>query len=83
MKVNKTNVFTERVVISVLDLDARLGQISIEKRNEAELTNLVEVIFVQLSNKTREVRVLERPRKNSLRKFIHILHDEAIAVRTP
>ncbi len=82
MTIMETYVLAERVVVCVLDLELR-NTVSQKQGKIPTGTHLMEIILVQLSDEAREVRVLERPRKDSLCKFIHVLYDEAVAVRTP
>ena len=46
-------------------------------------THFVEVVLVQLSNETGEIRVLEDAGEDRRRELVHVLDDEAVAIRTP
>ena len=43
----------------------------------------MEVILVELSDEASEIRVLKHPWEDGLRELVHVLDDEAVAMRTP
>ena len=45
--------------------------------------DFVEVVLIQLADERSEVGVLEHPGEDALCELVHVLDDEAVAVRTP
>ena len=45
--------------------------------------DFVKVVFVELTDETGEIGVLEHPREDGLGELVHVLDDEAVAIRTP
>ena len=77
----KAHVFPKLTVVGVLDL-RNTGPISGACRrgrgggNEVKMTDLVEIVLVELADKGRKVRMFEHPRQDGLCELVHILSRE-------